>query len=251
MRYRIAGQSHVGAVRRSNQDELAWRTSANGEQALLVVADGMGGHEGGEIASRLAVESVLQAKTPAWAHEPAPVAADDARARLETAFAHAGAQIRAARAANPVLEKMGTTLVVVWLVRDTAFVAHVGDSRCYRVRDGAVACLTRDDTVVQNMLEDGTITEADVPNVPFRHVLTRAIGAGEDTCPSFREERLMPGDGLLLCSDGLTGAVPVADWPGLLQAADNPDQAVQSFINQSLSNGAEDNVSVLLLTLEY
>lgn len=246
MLYDVAGQTHRGAVRQSNQDVVDWRV-ADG-QALLVVADGMGGHEGGEVASRLAVEAVIEALAPeitaAGDPEPAPI-----RTALERAFTQANERIVRRRADEPGLEKMGTTLVVAWVQGSQAHIAHTGDSRCYLIQGQAVHRLTRDDTVVQNMLEDGSITEADVPHVPFRNVLTRAVGATEQLAPSYRVETLGAGDVLLLCSDGLTDAVPEGRWPELLDRSDGMERAAGALVDAALANNAGDNVSVVLLTL--
>lgn len=251
MRYHVAGQSHRGAVRESNQDVVDWRIADSGNHALLVVADGMGGHQGGEVASRLAVDAVMESLGPEIA-EASPDITDKAiREYLERAFKLANERIVSRRAEDPRLEKMGTTLVVAWVSGNQAHIAHIGDSRCYSLRGSQAMSLTRDDTVVQNMLEDGSITAADMPNVPFRNVLTRAVGAVEQADPSYRLESLDEGDVLLLCSDGLTDSVPEFRWLEILKESDGMERTVQAMIDASLANEAGDNVSVVLLTLEY
>lgn len=250
MGYQVAGQSHTGAVRKSNQDVVEWQLSEAADRALLVVADGMGGHQGGEVASRLAVDAVLDAAGEALASMPPDAPDHEIRKILDRGFALANDRIKARRAEEPGLEKMGTTLVLAWVTGSRAHIAHIGDSRCYRLRKQQAVCLTRDDTVVQNMLEDGSITLADVPHVPFRNVLTRAVGSVEEAAPSHRTETLEPGDALLLCSDGLTDSVPEDRWPGIVHGHDGPASAVQTLIEAGLANGAGDNVSVVLLTLE-
>ena len=251
MRYHVAGQSHRGAVRESNQDVVSWRINDAGDQALLVLADGMGGHQGGEVASRLAVDTVIESLEPAIAGASFDTTNDAIQGYLEQAFALANERIVSRRSGDPKLEKMGTTLVVAWVIGDQAHIAHVGDSRCYSLRSSQAVCLTRDDTVVQNMLEDGSITEADVPNVPFRNVLTRAVGTVEQAVPSYRREILEEGDVLLLCSDGLTDSVPEYRWLEIQKESGGMERTVQTLIDAGLANGAGDNVSVVLLTLEY
>lgn len=247
MRYRIAGQSHRGAVRESNQDVVDWRVNDSGDQALLVVADGMGGYQGGEIASGLAVEAVVESLGSALSG----MTGGSVRDALECAFALANERILNKRAEDAKLSKMGTTLVVAWVIGNRAHIAHMGDSRCYCLRGDQTICLTRDDTVVQNMLEDGSITEADVPNVPFKNVLTRAVGAVDQVQPSYWVEALESSDVLLLCSDGLTNSVQEAQWLEILKDSDGMESTVQALIDASLANEAGDNVSVVLLTLEY
>ncbi|PHQ24410.1 serine/threonine protein phosphatase [Marinobacter guineae] len=251
MRYRIAGQSHRGAVRESNQDVVDWRVNDSGDQALVVVADGMGGYQGGEIASSLAVEAVVELFEAELSGSLSVTTDASIRDGLERAFALANERILSKRTEDAKLGKMGTTLVVAWLTGNRAHIAHIGDSRCYCLRGDQAICLTRDDTVVQNMLEDGSITEEDVPNVPFKNVLTSAVGAVELVQPSYRVEALQNGDVLLLCSDGLTNSVPETQWLEIMKESDGMESTVQALINAGLANEAGDNVSVVLLTLEY
>ena len=251
MRYHVAGQSHRGAVRESNQDVVDWRINDAGDQALLVVADGMGGHQGGEVASRLAVDAVIESLEPAIAGAAFDGTDGAIREHLERAFSLANERIVNCRSGDPKLEKMGNTLGVAWVIDDQAHIAPVGDSRCYSLRSSQAVCLTRDDTVVQNMLEDGSITAADVHNVPFRNVLNRAVGAVEQADPSYRRETLEEGDVLLLCSDGLTDSVPEYRWLEIQKESGGMERTVQALIDAGLANEAGDNVSVVLLTLEY
>ncbi|AOY88411.1 serine/threonine protein phosphatase [Marinobacter salinus] len=246
----VAGRSHTGAVRDSNQDVVAWHVNENGSSALMVVADGMGGYQGGEIASRMAVDVVMESLLPEFGATNGEVAGETIRARLQVAFSVANERILDRRASEPRLDKMGTTLVAAWVKGNEVHVAHVGDSRCYLIRGGCATCLTRDDTVVQNMLEDGSITEADVPNVPFRNVLTRAVGSMDPVEISYRSEHLQSGDNLLMCSDGLTNSVPEWTWKNVLNECSSIEDAAQALIDTALENQASDNVSVVLLTLD-
>jgi len=238
----IAGQSHAGAVRGCNQDVIAWSAADDGNSALALVADGMGGYQGGEVASRIAADTLLETLAAQGG------LCGDIPGQLKAGFVLANARIAERRGAEPQLEKMGTTLVVVWLVGRQAHIAHVGDSRCYLLRPGSIRCLTRDDTVVRKMLDDGSITEADVPHVPFRNVLTRAVGAMDPVELSYCCQTLEYGDRLLLCSDGLTNSVAEADWGALVQAGCN-ESVVEALIGAALDNRAADNVSVVLMTL--
>ncbi|KPP97975.1 protein phosphatase 2C domain-containing protein [Marinobacter sp. HL-58] len=245
---RVAGLTDVGAVRAANQDALDWRVSDDNRQVLLVIADGMGGYQGGEIASRIAVDSVMETVGAYLATEN-PEQPDDPEEALQAAIDLANARIQERRATDPDLAKMGTTLVIAWVIDGNAHIAHLGDSRCYLVHGGELHCQTRDDTVVQNMLEDGSIQPDDVPHVPFRNVLTRALGASS-VLASFRRISLEPGDGLLLCSDGLTGSLPEEDWLPLIAGQGSPEDRVRALVKASLDNQAADNVSVVLLILE-
>lgn len=245
MELQASGQTDTGAVRSANQDAIDWCVEPASGQALLVVADGMGGYQGGEVASRIAVDTVMEVLGPALrasALREQP-GSDSRKALVQTALNLASERIEDRKAQAPDLLKMGTTVVLAWVSGNHALIAHIGDSRCYLVQNDALQCLTRDDTVVQNMLEDGSIREDDVPNVPFRNVLTRALGAS-DAIATFREVLLEPGDQLLLCSDGLTDALDEAAWPTLLSREDS----VQALVKASLERKAKDNVSVVLLS---
>lgn len=242
----VAGITDVGALRKANQDAIDWRVSEDNRQVLLVVADGMGGYHGGEVASRIAVDTVMEVLVP-WLSpdEGMPEEPDDA---IQFAINLASERIADRRATDANLAKMGTTLVMAWVIDGEAHVAHLGDSRCYLVQGQDLACQTRDDTVVQNMLDDGSIRPDDVPHVPFRNVLTRALGAST-AIASFRRVRMVAGDYLLLCSDGLTCALPEDQWLSLMSACETPDDKVRALVDASLDNEAADNVSVVLLIL--
>lgn len=244
MKLLVCGRTDTGAVRPSNQDAIDWCVDEASGQALLVVADGMGGYQGGEEASRIAVDTVMEMLGPQLA--TGGNAASPERL-VQSALDLASERIEARKLQAPDLAKMGTTLVLAWVSGRRALIAHLGDSRCYLMHKGGLQCLTRDDTVVQNMLDDGSIKARDVPNVPFRNVLTRALGAS-DAIATLGEVELVAGDRLLLCSDGLTGAVDEADWPPLIGAAESTQAAVDALIEASLKQGAKDNVSVVLLS---
>ncbi|MEX2476718.1 PP2C family serine/threonine-protein phosphatase [Marinobacter sp.] len=250
MRYDISGLTDMGAVRSSNQDVVAWRLSEDGRQALLIVADGMGGYQGGEIASSVAVKSVLEAMVPRL-EDPSwhCVDVEAIREALQDSVGLANDRVIARRQGDPALDKMGTTLVVAWVIDGCAHITHVGDSRCYLIREGESVCLTRDDTVVQNMLDDGSITAADAPNVPFRNVLTKALGASASVDASYHLMPLSAGDRLLLCSDGLTNALPAAHWPTIFDDSECMESAAEALVSACLDRQAADNVSVVLMTL--
>lgn len=247
MHPRVAGLTDVGALRRANQDSLDWRLSDDNRMALLVLADGMGGYQGGEIASRIAVDTALEAFEP-WLSSTT-AGPEDPDEVIQAAINLASERIAEHRAEDPDLAKMGTTLVMAVVIDGEAYIAHLGDSRCYLIHQGELQCQTRDDTVVQNMLEDGSIQPDDVPNVPFRNVLTRALGASS-ALASFRRIAIEPGDSLLLCSDGLTGALPEDEWLSLMAGRKSQEDKVRALVDASLDNEAADNVSVILITFD-
>lgn len=241
------GMTDIGTRRVSNQDAIAWHVSPDGTRAMGIVADGMGGYKGGEIASQVAVNVITQILAP-LVNQPVP---DDVQvAAVREAIDDANEQIHALREEDAALGNMGTTIVVTWVQGDSALIAHIGDSRCYQLSDDVLILKTRDDTVVQNMIDDGSITEAEVPRMPFRNVLTQALGSTEKAEPSLTRVRMQRGDRLILCSDGLTDAVPETDWPRVMNSGQPLRQQAQSLVNTSLDNQAADNVSVVLILKE-
>ncbi|WP_166264590.1 PP2C family protein-serine/threonine phosphatase [Marinobacter caseinilyticus] len=240
-----AGLCDIGTKRDSNQDTIAWAVSDDGQRALSVVADGMGGYEGGEIASQLASDTVMEALTPLLASGAQDTAT--LQDRIQDAITLANKRIHTVRSDHPKLSKMGTTLVLAWVQNNQACIAHLGDSRCYLLSGKTLTQLTRDDTVAQNMVDDGSITLEEVPRVPFRNVLTRALGSSDDARASFGHTNLAPGDRLILCSDGLTGAVTDADWPDIMAPAPSLEDQARRLVDISLDHQAADNVSVVLV----
>lgn len=240
-----AGRTDIGTKRENNQDTIAWHLSADGRSALAIVADGMGGYEGGEIASQLAADTVMDTLKPALEHPPE--ADDQITGLIQEAITLANERIQTVRNNNPALSKMGTTLVLAWVQNNTAHIAHLGDSRCYVLSGTQLTQLTRDDTVAQNMVDDGSIKQEEVPRVPFRNMLTRALGSDEDATATFRQLTLAPGDRLILCSDGLTDAVPDSDWQTVIGDCESLGDQATRLVDTSLGNQAADNVSVLLI----
>ncbi|WP_404361652.1 PP2C family protein-serine/threonine phosphatase [Marinobacter sp.] len=245
MKLQAAGITHTGARRSTNQDAIAWQVSADGTRAFAAVADGMGGYEGGEIASRLTIEAVTELLEPALdGSEPG---LRNASKLLQQAITVAGERLDAAKHEDPELARMGTTVVLAWLQGSEALVAHLGDSRCYHLSGEGLELKTRDDTVVQNMVDDGSITPAEAPRVPFRNVLTRALGSSKDVTATFGEFQLDPGDRLLLCSDGLPEAVPEDEWLDIMAGGESLQDQARRLIDASLDKRATDNVSVVLV----
>jgi len=228
------GRSDVGRVRTGNEDSLLIAGT------VFAVADGMGGHRAGEVASAAALE---------------PLALLDGR-RFDDAASAIAALTAAAVAANtevsrrshddPELEGMGTTLTALLLDGGTAHLVHVGDSRAYLSREGSLAQLTDDHTLVQALIDQGRLTPAQAGTHPHRSVITRAIGVATDVEVDAKSFALLPGDTLLLCSDGLTGMVDDETIAELL-ATHGPSDAVDALIAAANEAGGTDNVTVLLV----
>ena len=242
------GLTDIGTKRESNQDSLAWHVSADGQRALGVVADGMGGYEGGEVASRIAVETLMELLQDPL--ESGTLDEASLRSHIQQGIDLAGSRMDDARKGQTKLSKMGTTVVLAWLQEDTAWVAHLGDSRAYLFRDGELSQQTRDDTVAQNMVDDGSIKPEEVPRVPIRNVLTRALGSSNDIAATFTTFKLVPGDHLILCSDGLTDALPDHEWPAIMAREKGIAASTQALVDASLKNHAADNVSLIMIQFD-
>ena len=228
-----AGLSHRGRVRELNEDAILVDPTG----ALWAVADGVGGHGHGDLAADLVIDAL--ARLP---H------AGSGRALLAEGFASAHAEVRR-RARAERLGPIGATAVAALIDGGRATVAWAGDSRGYRLRAGVLTRLTRDHSVVQELIDDGVLTEAEAEGHPQGHVVTRAVGAGERADPSFADVDLETGDWLLLCSDGLTRCVTESEIAAALAAAADPDTACRALIEAALAAGAPDNVSAVVVRI--
>lgn len=239
-------RTDVGLVRSENQD-FGTYTTAEEEKAshpggrLLIVADGMGGHRGGATASRLAAETV---KAQYLGSETA-----DVPAALKESLVRANARIFSEAQSNPELRGMGTTTSVLAVRGDRGWLAHVGDSRIYLVRDDEIRQLTDDHSLVATMVREGLLTSAEAENHPRRNVLQRSMGVAEDVEVDVRGPiEIREGDTFILCSDGLHGLVKEDE---LKEIAKKPiEAAADEFLRKALERGAPDNVTVIVARVE-
>jgi serine/threonine protein phosphatase PrpC len=240
-----------GPVRENNEDNLL----IDVENGLFVVADGMGGHASGEVASAVAVETVqdvlLNAHDPDETRLDRPsVDEDDAiRERLRYAMNQASVRIRRIALDNPVHSGMGTTLTVLLLEDETAHFGHVGDSRLYLFRNDRIKRLTRDHTVVQQEIDAGRLTPELARIVPHKNILTQSVGYHGPVEPDTSTRPVMPGDVFVLCSDGLTD--PLDDEALASICRGTPfEELAEELVQQALKNGTEDNVTVVVIRVE-
>ena len=238
---RTAGRSDVGLVRAGNEDS---GFAQDGPQALLVVADGMGGHAAGVVASRLPTEQVAGHARDQSSSDSSEESSDPADA-LRKVVAEADAAVAAAVRQKAERAGMGTTLTIALLDTDELVVAQVGDSRGYLWRDGQLAQLTHDQTYVQKLIDDGQLTPDEAAEHPARSVLTQAVDGSGHAEPVISRVPVRAGDRVLLCSDGLTAVVDDADLAELLVEA-SVDRVVDSLVRAALDGGAPDNVTVVV-----
>lgn len=278
VRLEIAAWTTTGMVRTGNEDAFALlhacesRQDDLGESALILLADGMGGYEAGEVAAALAIEALRQnlvAQAPFAAlagashfptdalttasrpqgHAPTPLDIDECTQMLREALREANRQVyTAARAPGTRRRGMGCTAEAVYINGRFVVVGHVGDSRTYHLHEGRLVQLTRDQTLVNRLVELGTLTEAEAETHPRRNELQQAVGGQPNIDPGLYSSRLSPGDWIVVCSDGLSNHVSADDLKHmLLSEAQSAEMAARRLVNLANIEGAGDNATVVVV----
>ncbi len=254
-RMKIAYQaiSDVGRKRKGNEDSLF----LNPEQKLFVVADGMGGHAAGEVASKVAVDAINEFVCLTGGDEEItwPFGLDESISydgnRLKTAIRHANRKVLEATREKTEYEGMATTVAAVLVDGDVANLGHVGDSRIYLFSEGVFTQLTSDHSWVNEQIQSGVISADQARSHPLRNVVTRALGGKADLAVDMQTRRMKAGDLLLLCSDGLTAMVPDEDIARILgEAKGDVEKAAKDLVAEANAHGGEDNITVVLLKFE-
>ncbi len=264
VRLRLAGRTDVGITRDHNEDAFAYLDLATGQThqdvqdgvidvgmrgVVLVVADGMGGAAAGEIASEMAVEAVLDTFRAQWMHnvgrdtdtfvETIRDSADTANHRI---FAYAGA--------HPEHAGMGTTATIAGLLGNSLYLAQVGDSRAYIVRDGAAQQITKDQSLMQQLIEAGEMTADQAEVSERRNIILQALGPDSTVRPDFTQQPLARGDTLVMCSDGLTTHLRATDIARIVSESSDPDDACERLIAAANAEGGHDNITVMVAQFE-
>ncbi|MGH8506002.1 MAG: Stp1/IreP family PP2C-type Ser/Thr phosphatase [Stenotrophobium sp.] len=240
--------SDVGRVRKNNEDAIA----EDQDIGLLILADGMGGYNAGEIASGIAIATVHDHVCREWPKLRHGEIDADSGYRVEglllkKAIETADAAIRQVAQSQPQCAGMGTTIVACILHESILSIAYVGDSRLYRYREGRLEQITRDHSLLEELIARGHYSREDAIKLVRKNIVTRALGTEENAKVDVIEETIEPGDMLLLCSDGLNDMVSdEAIGLTLGRYADNVEQAAKALVNLALENGGRDNVSVVL-----
>ncbi|WP_069385512.1 PP2C family protein-serine/threonine phosphatase [Cellulosimicrobium cellulans] len=231
---RYAARSDVGLVRSNNQD------SGYAGPHLLVVADGMGGHAGGDVASSIAIAAL--APLDGESHGP-----DDALAELEQSIEHARQDLVERSVSDPELVGMGTTVTAILRAGNKLAMAHLGDSRAYLLRDGELSQATTDHTFVQHLVDTGRISADEAETHPQRNVVMRVLGDFDiDLTPDMSVREAKPGDRWLLCSDGLSGFVSLETLEQTLLDTPDVDECADRLLQLALRAGSTDNVTVVV-----
>jgi PPM family protein phosphatase len=239
MRLRFGAATDVGRMRTNNEDSYL------SERPVAAVADGMGGHNAGEVASAIAIEELaaLRGKGP-WPNERA--ATDD----LKRAIVRANRRIREAAAADRELNGMGTTLVAVLEDGDSVHLANVGDSRAYLLREGELTQVTVDHTLVQELVDGGRLSPKDAERHPQRSMITRALGVDHQVEIDLFTYKLLPGDRLVLCSDGLSDVLNPPQIRHVLLRVRDPQRAAERLVALAVEGGGPDNITVIVIDTE-
>lgn len=242
----FALRTHAGLVRPLNEDAVG----ADPDAGLFILADGLGGYNAGEIASTMAVSTLLTELAAAQDKARAEDAPFDPRAALRESMVGMNATIFRAALNSTAFEGMATTVVIAWLLDGRLWVAHAGDSRLYRFRAGVLEQLTRDHSFSQELLDAGMVTEEQARLLPAKNLVTRALGASPDVEPEIRDYDVRAGDLLVLCSDGLTEMVTHYEIGGLISAcAPDVDEAARRLVDMANEAGGRDNVSVIVVNV--
>lgn len=243
LRWQAAGATHVGRVRRGNEDSLL----VDAERGIFLVADGMGGHAAGEIASMLAADAVGTLLREGIDQGLQP---DALLERMVEAFRLADGAIERHVAQNPSTQGMGTTVTAVVLRADGTYrMGHIGDSRAYLMRGGELTQITVDHTWVQREVDEGRLTAQGARRHRLSHILTRALGADSKDNPDVLSGQLLPGDRLLLCTDGLTGMLTDRMIAKVLRLEIRLEDRLAELIRQANERGGRDNVTAVLVEI--
>jgi protein phosphatase len=271
LRVRCFGLTDPGRVRESNEDQFliaelvkalrVRQTSLpepdlrhSGDRGyLFAVADGIGGNAGGERASALAIDSVerFMLESCKWFAQRPGRDENAIFADFQRALARANGRLIEEATAHPELHGLGTTLTLAFCLNADLFVAHAGDSRCYLLREGALYRLTSDHTMAEEMVRQGLMQQGEVFGSRWRHVVVNALGGNS---PELKVELhkvgLLPGDVVVLCSDGLTEMVPETEIAQVLRDGNDPEAACRSLVHRAIEAGGRDNVTVVVARFE-
>lgn len=247
-RIEVAGQTDVGRKRAHNEDSFA----IYAEHGLYMVADGMGGHASGEVASRMAIETMRDffAATAGDPEKTWPYKMDRSKGyeenRLITGIKLSNLRIYQNAKENPKQRGMGTTIVALFAVEDGLYIAHVGDSRVYRIRRGTMTQLTEDHSLLNDYKKMKKLSNEEIEAFPHKNVIVRALGMKETVKVDTRFETPEPDDIILLCSDGLAGPVSDEEILDIVTSSPNLPTATERLIEAANENGGPDNITAVL-----
>ena len=264
----VRGRTHLGHVRKVNQDHFlvaalhkvidihdtslppSYRTRfhSGARALLLLVADGVGGGPGGERASSLTLDAIMQYVTNSMRcfYKLDQLVSSDLLRELASSVHESHIAVRAEADVDPESEGMATTLTLAHVLWPRTYLAHIGDSRCYHFRDAVLTQVTQDQTVSQALLDAGTMSEEEAARSPYGHLLTQAVGASSELEPAVLQVELDVGDTLLLCTDGLSKHVRAEEISRILGASGDAETISAALVDAALEAGGSDNVTALV-----
>ncbi len=253
MKFSCYGKTDVGRKRELNEDSFA----VLDEERVFVVADGMGGHNAGEVASSIAIETIVnffraskEDEDMTWPYKMDPNLSIEAN-KLKVGIKFANRKIFRVAQGNASYSGMGTTIVAMLLLENgPLYIAHVGDSRCYRYADGAISQVTEDHSLVNEYVKAGQLTPEQARNFPHKNVIMRALGMKENVLVDVLERPVSKGEIYFACSDGLSDMVTDDDMAAILAESKNLREAADKLIDRANANGGKDNISVVLLRID-
>jgi PPM family protein phosphatase len=247
MKLICAGMTDVGCAREHNEDDFYL---SQGEEALCIVADGMGGHSSGEVASALAIRAIVEYYRETILENvngyDGGLQSDFDRIRLTEALKMANRVVFDAASNDESLDGMGTTIVSGYFTEEGVYMAHIGDSRAYRFRDGKLEQVTADHSLANEYVRMGILAKEDVEFFPYKNVITRACGLSEQVEVDCQFEEIVPGDLFIFCTDGLSDMVPDRQILEILEDETELDQLCRRLIERANENGGDDNITLIL-----
>lgn len=240
---RVSADTHIGLVRDHNEDSFAYYLYPEKNISFMAVADGIGGHESGDIASNLCLKLLLTSFRDSNLTEESSV--DEWKKFLDDELRYTNEIIFRINEKYKIQHPMGTTIVVAVILKDSIITMHAGDSRIYRVREDHIERLTQDHSFVAELVRKNIISEEEALTHPFAHIISRSVGPAPDLEPELNVFDKKDGDKYMLCSDGLTNHVDDNMIKKMMSAAPTPHEAVKNLLNGSLRGGGEDNITIV------
>lgn len=239
----VYGASDVGRVRGLNEDSFCiYGLDEQSSSGFCILSDGMGGHNAGEVASQKTVQFVAELLRDKLGLDSEAIPIE-----MTKAVKDANVKVFQMACSNQNQRGMGATLVLAVVLEDVVYLANVGDSRAYAYRNGELMQITKDHSVVEEMLMSGSITPEEAKVHPQRNIITRAIGTDPSVEPDLFEYDYLPGDMLLLCSDGLSGMVDEARIIEIIESKDDTRETVSALIEAANENGGQDNITAICI----
>lgn len=242
----FAAITNKGLVRAKNEDNYRAITEIAGVPQIFIIADGMGGHNAGDVASIVAVDSVSAylSKPEIWIN-----GANNTFDFIVEAIEMANNQVVSIGRIDGDMAGMGTTMIISILIDDKLYIGHIGDSRLYLIRDTHIRQITTDHSLVEALVKEGSITKEDAKNHPSKNIITRVIGANENAGADTMVVDIVPGDVFLMCTDGLTNKLEDYEIDNIVREFENLNDACTTLIELANTRGGEDNITAILIRL--